>query len=91
MHDHRATIYPTCWKKTMVLGVPRDFLMFLLLACALTTVFVHPLISIGFALIGWAIGKLMVKHDPFFMTVWIVKRFRIGVTRGGNDGNEYLP
>lgn len=75
----------------MVMGVPRDYLMFLLIGCALTTVFVHPFISIFFAFIGWVVGKVLVKNDPYFMTIWIVKRFRIGVTRGGEKGNEYLP
>ena len=75
----------------MVLGVPRDYLMFLLIGCALTTVVVHPLISAVLAFIGWVVGKILVRHDQYFMTIWIVKRFRIGVTRGGKDGNEYLP
>lgn len=75
----------------MVIGVPRDYLMFLLFFSALTTVFIHPFFSAGLAVIGWLVGQILVKNDQYFMTIWIVKKFRIGVTRGGNDGNEYLP
>ncbi len=75
----------------MVMGVPREYLMCVLVGSALTTVFMHPIFSGLVGVLLWLLGKVLVKNDQFFMSIWIVKKLRIGVTRGGNEGNEYLP
>lgn len=94
--DLRATVYPTLWQPMMIKGVPRDWGMFSLMASALGMVVAgwfnlrwYQFYGIGLVIVLTSVGWLAAKFDPEFFSITLV-RSKIGKTKGGKDGNEYL-
>jgi type IV secretory pathway TrbD component len=87
--------YPTLWKPVMLKGVPRDYLMFLILLFGFANLasvffsFGSVFWGIGVFGIGFFYGILRARSDPEFFTVYLVKFFRIRKTKGGHKGNRY--
>ena len=92
-----ATIYPTLWKANTIKGVPRDYAMvslitcfvlgMLLAACGVKAGFYLSMVFYGFA---WLIGLYLGRKDTEFLTVYLVKTIKIGMTKNGKNGNKYL-
>lgn len=94
--DLRAIVYPTLWQPMMIKGVPRDWGIFSLIASAFGMVIAgwlglrwYQFYGIGLAVVLIGIGWLAAKFDPEFFSITIV-RSKIGKTKGGGGGNEYL-
>lgn len=96
MPDLRATIYPTLWQPMMIKGIPRDWMLASLMASTVAMVGAgmfglpwYQFYGLGSMALMSAIGWLAAKFDPEFYSITLV-RARIGRTRGGKGGNEYL-
>lgn len=94
--DLRAIIYPTLWQPMMIKGVPRDWGLFSLLISALAMVLAgwfnlswYQVYGVAVMVVMTGIGWLAAKFDPEFFSITLV-RAKIGRTKGGKGGNEYL-
>lgn len=96
--EHRATVYPTLWRPKDIKGIPRDYLMFLLVVAGVLMMalglFAHLIgfvigfvIFFGGAVLGYALGR----RDPEFLTVHLARMAKIGRTLSRDGGgNEYI-
>lgn len=95
--DDRANQYGSIWGPTLVKGLPRDYLVVLVLVCCIfgfalffffrAAVFV----ALGLAALGWLYGWWRARKDPEFVTIWI-RKLKLGNTKDRNGrGNVYFP
>ena len=91
------SIYPTLWKASTVKGVPRDYAMVMLVVCFVAGMMLVVIgIKAGFYLsmvfygFAWLAGLYFGKKDTEFLTVYLVKTIKIGISKGDRNGNEYI-
>ena len=90
-------VYPTLWQPMMLKGVPRDWAIFSHMAAAMVMTLAgwfgvrwYQLVGVGTAIVLGGIGWLAAKFDPEFFSIFLVRLFQIGATKGSKDGNEYV-
>ncbi|MBW1615601.1 MAG: VirB3 family type IV secretion system protein [Deltaproteobacteria bacterium] len=87
--------YPFLWRPIAIKGVPRDFVLFLILLFGLSNAifallgFGNIFWGLGVVIIGFIFGYFRAKSDPEFFLVYLNKIFRIGKTKGKSKGNIY--
>lgn len=88
-----APVYPTMWQPSYVGGLPVDYAFVVLMVSAVLSALSGSVLFIFLYLfIFYVIGRLLVKIDPEFSTVFLVKYARIKRTKTQDQGgNEYHP
>lgn len=89
---HRANVFVTMWRPSFVFGLPRDYL-FISAFITLVTWPIHQnfIFCLVLYLPMWILGYIKGKSDPEFLSVHLVKIFKLKKTKGTFNGNEYLP